>query len=209
VYCSNCGAHASGNFCAACGSPLAHTSAPPAHSGPWQQEVRYAVITSVPEVRERVAAHAAAARAAVTGEQFLELADKALAPLMGGVSLSTVTALAAPIYARLGIRTGKTRDEVLSRPTGAVLGDLLCFLAASGYAIKRVQQGDDGCVMECTLPSDWRSFAGELVVTVERAGDATAVRAATVIPSQLYDWGKSNKILERLFSSLGGAQTPA
>ncbi len=66
----------------------------------------------------------------------------------------------------------------------------------------RVQQGTDGCILECSLPSDWRAFAGELVVDVERAPGGASVRAATMIPGQLYDWGKSKHVLERIFARL-------
>jgi len=173
----------------------------PTAAGVWDDEVRYSVVLAIPEVRGRIAANTAAASTRMSGEQFLELCDKALKPFTG-VSVATVAAIALPIYTRLGVHTGKAEERTIERPVGRVLADVLCFLAASGYGVKRVQQGADGCVLECTLPSDWRAFAGELVVTVERCGPAVAVRAATRIGGQLYDWGKSRQVLDRLFNDL-------
>ena len=46
------------------------------------------------------------------------------------------------------------------------------------------------------------SFEGQLVVTIERAGTATKIEAATNIPGQWFDWGKSTRCLEQLFGRL-------
>ncbi len=181
--------------------PSVPSAAPPA-PGSWDDEVRYEVVVAIPVVRDMIAANASAARTPLSGEKFLELADKAFKPLAYGLSLSTVAAIAGPIYARMGIQTGQTRTQVYQRPIGRILADLLCALAANGYGVTRVQQGTDGCVIECTLPSDWRSFAGELVVDVQRTPAGTSVRAATKIPGQLVDWGKSKQALERVFARL-------
>jgi hypothetical protein len=56
----------------------------------------------------------------MSGEQLLELCDKAFVPLVG-VSLSTMASIVVPIYSRLGVWTGKSRSEVLSAPIGKVL----------------------------------------------------------------------------------------
>ena len=209
MYCATCGASASGNFCSVCGAalipPVAIPQAVPPVPPSWDDEVRYEVVLAVPEVRNRIATNAAAAKTAMTGEQFLELCDKAFKPLLRGVSVAAVAGVAAPVYARLGVRTGKARAQTFHRPVGRVLADVLCFLAASGHGVKRVQQGEDGCVLECALPSDWRSFAGELAVTVERSAVGANVQAATKISGQLYDWGKSRQVLDRLFRDLARA----
>jgi hypothetical protein len=58
-------------------------------------------------------------------------------------------------------------------------------------------------VLECVLQPDWRaSNGGEMVITVERNGGGTGVRAATNIPGQRYDWGKSRQALDQIFAHL-------
>jgi len=168
----------------------------------WESDVRYAVIVSVPTVRDRMAANAARSKAPITGEKLLELADKVYKPIPG-ISMTTVVEIISPIYARKGIKTGKERAQAVAKPVGWVLADVLCLLALNGYTVRTVHQGSDGCVLECDLPSDWRSFAGgQILVTVERYGTGAGVKAVTNIPGQLYDWGKSKQALDRIFSGL-------
>jgi hypothetical protein len=60
-----------------------------------------------------------------------------------------------------------------------------------------------GCLLQCILPPDWRnSGGGEMVIIVERVSGGTGVRAATNIPGQLYDWGKSRRALDQIFTHL-------
>ena len=67
---------------------------------------------------------------------------------------------------------------------------------------QRVQQAEDGCLIEAELPSDWRAFAGQLIVSIHREPQGTRVEAAAKTPGQIYDWGKNQHALQRLFSDL-------
>ena len=211
MYCSNCGWKATGNFCASCGSALQATaagqSAVPAPPAPqaaaptdWSEELRVDALLCVPEVRELVSRHAAQASKRMTGEQFLDVCGKVLAPF--GVSMGKIAEVAHPIYARMGIGTGKTRTQVFDRPAGGVLVALLCSLARNGRTLKQASQAEDGCVLEATIPSDMWSLEGALLVTVQRRAEGTFVEAATKIKGQLFDWGKSKQLLDELFTDL-------
>lgn len=212
MYCTNCGTQGSGNFCAVCGTRHAGAGVPivkplvdttPA-SDNWHHEVRYAVLLNVPAVRDRLAAVPAAAKK-MTGEEWLALYDKAVGPLTGNpVSLQTIAKVTAPIGAKLGIKTGKSRSTVVNRPAGLVIVDVLCALARNGLPLVTVHQGDAGCALEAKLPSDLFALEGKVVLTVERgAGRTTKVEAVTTIPGQWFDWGKSTRCLDRLFDELG------
>jgi hypothetical protein len=217
MYCSNCGSKATGNFCASCGSALqasaagqSTASAPhipqAAAPGDWSEELRVDALLRVPEVRELVSKHAAQAAKRMTGEQFLDVCGKALEPfglaMGGGVSMGKVAEVAQPIYARMGIGTGKTRAQVFARPAGGVLVALLCSLARNGRTLRQASQAEDGCVIEAAIPSDMWSFEGDLLVTVQRRAEGTFVEAATKIKGQLFDWGKSKQLLDELFTDL-------
>ena len=202
MYCTNCGLKQSGNFCAGCGTRVAQSgeAAAVVPVGDWREEVRYAVLLYFPEVRDRLAVVPKCGKT-MTGEEWLGLYDAAFKPLTG-VSLQTVAAIAAPLYAKMGLKTGKTRTEVFAEPPGQVMVAVLCTLAKHGLPLVEVHQGEAGCVFEAKLPSDLWSLEGRVVVTVERSGTATKVEAATNIPGQLYDWGKSTRCLEKLFGEL-------
>jgi hypothetical protein len=205
MYCSNCGTElrgpaAEGNFCVHCGTKLI---VPIAEALPadWSGEHRYETLLRYPEVRASIERAAEQSRSWLSGEQFLKIAEKAFEPLMG-VSLDTVTAIALPISRRLGIQTGKTRSELLAAPLGQTIVAALCSLARHGRNLNKVHQAEDGCVLEAVLPTDLRAFAGELLVTIRRSGNHTHIEAATKIPGQMFDWGKSTQCLNQLFSEL-------
>jgi hypothetical protein len=200
MYCVNCGVKLSGRFCAGCGTPATPiaevTDVIPI--GDWQHEIRYAVLLRFPEVRDRLAEVPEHAKG-MTAEDWMALYDKAFKPV---VSVQTIASIAAPIYAKMGIKTGKSRTEELSEPPGRVIVDVLCALARNGLPLVKVHQGQSGCVFEAKLPSDFWAFEGRVVVTVESTGEETKVEAATNIPGQLFDWGKSTRCLEKLFGDL-------
>lgn len=201
MYCSNCGTEASGNFCSKCGSPL--NNAVQAVDTPtdidWSEEVRYEVLVRIPEIREKISRHAGMAKKGVSGEDFLGFIDKVV-PL--GFSLEKLSTVVQPVYAQLGIKTGKEQTEIIASPPGAVIVSAICSLASHGQILKRVRQLDDGCFMEAVLPSDMWSFEGEVLVVVRREGAGSRIELATKIKGQIFDWGKSKRCLEALFSDI-------
>jgi hypothetical protein len=179
---------------------------PAASETVWHNEIRYRVLLHFPEVRDVLAHHAALARPGVSGEQFIELCDKAFEPMVG-VSFKTVAAIAMPLNARLGIRTGKSRTELIPRPAGMTLVAGLASLARYGRELKRVTQLENGCRVVAAIPSDMRTMTGgELSFTVLQQPQGTLVEASTNIPGQLYDWGKSTETLRQLFENLESLQ---
>ena len=221
MFCSNCGApDVSGNFCARCGAPLGAASAtaapPPAGAdrepGPvvdWSQEVSYAALVSIPEVRERVARQAELAPHRMSGEEFLQSADKVVGPLVGSpVGMATVAKLVVPIYTAIGVKTGKTAKQSFGLPVGRVTVAVLCSLGRRGMPLATVHQAADGCLFEAAIKSDFRSWGGKLAVTVERTPEGASVEAGTRIPAQLFDWGKSNAILRDLFADVTELAAP-
>ena len=159
----------------------------------WRHEIRYAVLMHYPEVLNRLAAAPEGAKP-VSAEQWMELSEKIFKPLSGGIPVKTVAAIAAPLFGKMGIKTGKTRCELFADPPGQVMVEVLCAMTRNSLPLAKVHQGDAGCVFEAKLPSDFWAMDGEIVVSVERAGNQTKVEAATNIPGQLFDWGKSKAL---------------
>lgn len=202
MYCTECGKPGSGKFCGHCGTALGADDARPETPTDWSNEHRYAVLTGVPEIRERIALCAARAKTAMTAEEFLQAGDKLLAPLVSGIPISRLIAVVQPIYARLGIKTGKRREQVFSKPIGEMMAATLCALAAAGLRIRAVQQADDGCHLEAVLPSDVFSFTDDVLVDLTRHAPGTRLVLATNVPGQLYDWGKSDRCLNALLREI-------
>lgn len=204
MFCSECGKSVQGKFCSLCGARLAATElatdvVPTGIDPEWDREVQYETILKYPGVRDAIKRHAQQAPKRLTGEQFLKLADK-LVPL--GVPLEGLVSVVQPLYARLGIKTGKKRVRQVAAPVGQVIVRALCSLARQGQRLRGVTQALDGCLLEASLPSDLFSLEGDLLVSVRRSGSQAEVCGATHIGGQLYDWGKSNRCLDKLFTDL-------
>ena len=78
----------------------------------------------------------------------------------------------------------------------------ICSLARYGRALTQVHQGEDGCVLEAVIPRTMCSLEGELIISIRRDQGGSQVEAATKIPGQLFDWGKSKQCLNQLFEDL-------
>jgi hypothetical protein len=204
MFCSECGKPAYGKFCSLCGAPMAITEAASDVVSveivpEWDREVQYESILRFPGVRETIERHARQTTRRISGEQFLMLADN-LVPL--GVPLEGLAAVVQPMYARMGIKTGKERVQHVQAPVGRVIVRALCSLARHGQSLRGVTQASDGCLFEATLPSDLFSLEGDLLVSVRRNGSQAEVCGTTRISGQFYDWGKSNRCLDQLFTDL-------
>lgn len=217
MFCSNCGVQASGNFCSQCGHKLHQPEqAQPANpnapnepifdadtlldsDGNWSHEFRYKVLVNHPDVRDLLVMAGNRAKAGITGEEFL----KKFESVVPGVSIAA--AVVQPLYSQWGIKTGKSVAQRFDRPVGKVLVAVLCALAEGSSKIRNVHQLDHGCRIEASIPSDFWSFEGVLYVHVERQGHATLVEAATKIPGQWFDFGKSQRFLDQLLGNIRAA----
>ena len=205
MFCSNCGAEVSGNFCSKCGSAVrGAASSNPETPHDWSSEVNYEKLISIPEVRNLIVKHASMAEKHLSSEEFLALADNVI-PL--GVPLEKIVAVTQPVYAHLGLKTGGEHSETLSGPVGTIIVSALCSLARHGQVLKHVQQFDDGCLLEATLPSDMWSFEGTLSVNIHQTTAGTRIDGSTKIKGQIYDWGKSKRCLEALFDDMKAIPT--
>jgi hypothetical protein len=208
MYCSDCGVKAQGKFCWSCGAPLAAKGLAEQLDDvdfvdiPWSQLIIYESLIRVPEVRDRIAKHAAQAKTKFSGEDFLACCDKVLSPLTGGVPMTLIAKISQPISERLGLKTGKARSERYADPPGKILVALLCSLAQNNQKLGQVTQSHNRCTLEAALPSDIWSLKGNLVVEVRVEGPTTVLEAGLTIPGQIYDWGKSQRAMDRLFADI-------
>ncbi|MCA9236462.1 MAG: hypothetical protein KDA44_13395 [Planctomycetales bacterium] len=212
MYCSNCGARAGGNFCSSCGTRLAgrneaaeepETDRVETPDGDWTTCCDYQRLIAHPEVRRRLNAAAGASPQRLSGEQFLSICDGLLGGVTGGIALSAIAKFALPLNKKLGLKTGKQRALQAPLPVGVAVVETLCWLARSGRSLRSAEQLPAGCRLLAALPSDLRSFEGELRITISSASVGSSVLAEANIPGQLYDWGKSAACLDELAAALG------
>jgi hypothetical protein len=172
----------------------------------WSDLVDYEELISIPAVRDRIARAAALSKKRMTGEEILDLYAKALDKLTGvPLPMSTLAGFAQSAYAKMGVKTGKSRSAAFAVSPGEMLTRVLCDHAKNGRTLREVQQLSDGCIVKAALPSDLFALEGDLVVAVVRQGRGTRVDAHTDIPGQMFDWGKSTRCLEGLLGELGAA----
>jgi hypothetical protein len=209
MFCSECGARANGKFCAACGNKLQLVDVPTANivalPNDWSDLVDYETLLRIPEVRDAISHAAAQSQKKMTGEEYLELYFKALGKMAGLPMAIPVTGLARfaqSTYAKMGVKTGKQRTEIIVRPVGKVLVSILCSLARNGRTLRSAHQLADGCLLVAALPSDLFALEGDLLITITRSQRGTQVEARTDIQGQMFDWGKSTRCLESLFAEL-------
>jgi hypothetical protein len=197
MFCSECGKEANGKFCWSCGQPLVQGGVPAISISDsvelvpvpvdWSNLTDCQTLLAIPEVRNRIARHAAKCTKKLSGEEFLECCDKFAGVLTGGVPLSLIAKISQPLSEKLGLKTGKLRREQLYERPGHVLVALLCTLAQNGQKILDIEQLSNGCVLQCAIPSDIWSLKGDLLLTVTAEKRATVVEASTTIPGQVYD----------------------
>ena len=106
---------------------------------------------------------------------------------------------------RLGLKSGKSEVREYAAPYSTVVLAMALGIQRTGYPMRAAYDTPDGSVIECTLPPDLMSLAGEIdVEIVERAAGRVAVTATCEIKGQMFDWGKSKRALDGLFTSADG-----
>jgi len=169
----------------------------------WENEIRYEKLIAIPHIRETISGYASTAKRKMTTEEFLSYYDKAFKPLTG-LSMSEIGTKSQQFYSSLGVKTGKTQKERFKLPAGRVIVRVLCSLARNGQTIREAKQTDDGCLITALLNSDLLSNEGSLEIRVQAMGpdNGTFIEAATLIPGQMVDWGKSKRLLNRLMRDI-------
>ncbi|UUO05411.1 hypothetical protein M4951_18770 [Blastopirellula sp. J2-11] len=198
MFCCECGSKAQGKFCSHCGHPLQAVESAP-QTDDWENDVRYEAIVNVTQVRDVIASHAKHAKKGMSAETFLAICDKVID---SPISYSGLAEVVQPMWAKVGVRTGKERAEEIAAPIGRVIARAVCSLAKHGQPILEVQQGDGGCLLTAEFPSSILAMKGVLRISIVRFEQGAFVGAETDIAGQMFDWGKSTNALAQLFADL-------
>lgn len=170
----------------------------------WTESINFREIMAVPEIRRLIDDNVRAYKPSMSGEEFLGKAEKLIG---AGVPLKLIGDVVAPLYAKMGVKTGKSVSVTLSLPPGRAIAAALCSMARHGQTLDQAEQATDGLALTAQIPSDIWSFKGSIVCAFARSGDGTKLDAATTIPGQMYDWGKSERLLKALQSEINSLAT--
>ncbi len=199
MYCSHCGAKETGNFCSQCGTKLATSDLETTETTNWHDEIDYSKLLTIPEVGRLISQAEKNGTRNLSMEEILALFGDTLKPLTGGVSLEKIADISRPLSSKLDLKVRKNRCTTLAEPPGKIIVKFLCWLAKSDQKVVAVNQAHDGCIIEATLPSDIWSRAGNISVMVKRKNNNTLFEATSEIKGQMFDFGKSERLLDNLF----------
>lgn len=204
MYCQNCGAVVTGNFCSNCGAKVivpADAVINPPEPAVVALENKYESLIKQPEVRNLIAKYAQQSPHTLSAQDFLQLADLAYKPIPG-VSFSKLSEAVVPIFTKLGIHTGKSFEETISATTSDVIVKVLCSLAKNGYTLKTVDQATNGIIVHAEISSDFWTWGGDLLLVIEECQLDTKVKIDVKIKGQLYDWGKSKGVIDKIVNDI-------
>lgn len=171
----------------------------------WRTEHRLDVLVSFDYVRFRIQQAAQSAKKPMSAEDFISAAAKPVSIVTGlpmsGTLMNAGGFLSQQLAKSLGIKVQRSRTQLYAHPVGAVLVAVLCALADSASPVRRVLQGEDGCVLEAKLLSNWLTWEGTITVAV--AGDSAATRVEVGINvGQAFDWGRSNRMISTMLEEI-------
>lgn len=143
------------------------------------------------------------ARQGMSGEEFLLRFANSLTVVPGAkTAFLSGVARGRERGLQRGYQTGKSQSAEFAAPVGHVIAAVLCSLARNSQAVTATEQLEDGCRITADIPSDRRTFGGILTVAIGPGPQGTAVEAGATIPGQVYDWGKSKKVLATLVADV-------
>lgn len=211
VFCSGCGtrlpretsAAPMGLMAQAASAPVAPPVVEPTSWEDWRETLNYRVVLGHPEVKALIADAAKVSKAGMTGDEFLKLAQPILdASGSGGVPMKLIAEIATPLYAKMGVKTGKDAKNGYATSYGRTLAAILCSLASRNQTLVAVHEGTDGCVVQAEIPSSMTTWKGKLSLTLERKAEGTLVSSAVVFEGQSSDWGRSKRVLDDLHQDI-------
>ncbi len=203
MYCGECGKPGAGKYCTHCGTCLreAPLIKPDSRPSDWRNEHRYSVVVSIPEVQSRIARSAAKSKRRITAEEFLKLGDE-LTKAAGGVPIGKLGYAIREFTTSLGVKMERQGEILLQEPIGAVLAAVLSVLAEESLTLRWVEEREDGCDIDSTIPSGLFSLDGDFSLQLRRHPRGTFLRATTKVAGQFYDLGNSQRFISHFLKSV-------
>jgi hypothetical protein len=202
MYCSNCGAKVEGNFCSQCGAKVSSDNSASVDTiRDIGSENKYTALIKRADIRDLIAKYAQLSPHHLSAQDFLHLLDLAYKPIPG-LSLSKLTEVVLPVFNKLGIKTGKSSVSIISSTASDVVIKVLCSLAKNGYALKSVDPASNGLIVHAEISSDFFTWGGDILIVIEEQSLTTKLSIDATIKGQLYDWGKSKGVINKILNDV-------
>ncbi|WP_298427390.1 hypothetical protein [uncultured Kordia sp.] len=202
VYCPACKEEIKGKYCSECGTKGLHKSEIDGLIVKnWWEEKDLKRVVENSEVQDVIKHYLAQSKKSISADDFLHKMDTIFSPLTG-VSLKKVAEVSLPIYKRLGVKTGKSKTVHYTDVIQKMLLKILCSLAKNNYPLIEAKQAVNGMILIGEIPSDMKTFGGEVVVSLKENEEEIEVRVDAKIKGQLFDWGKSKSVIKNIYKDI-------
>jgi hypothetical protein len=127
---------------------------------------------------------------------------KALAPLSGSPELFTpLLKVSDALWSNLGIQGKKRFSQEFASAYQHVAGRFLQALAHHDCSVAALWDTATGCFVEARQPVDAFSLRGTLAADVVAVSPSfVRIEVAAETRGQLFDWGKSRRLIEQVFA---------
>ena len=166
-------------------------------AGSWKTESDLNRFLKNKEVKTIIRNVIKTSKQSISADEFLKRADVLVTPITG-LSLKKTADIVLPIYKRLGIRTGKSQIGFYQSTIQEIVLKVLCSLAKNDYPLTKVEQANDGVIILAEIPSDMKTFGGEIIIAIQEQDNTIQVNIDAKIKGQLYDWGKSKSAVKKI-----------
>ena len=200
MYCHNCGFETENESCPKCGTSIVKSDSKIITS--WRKETDLKKVAKHPDVLDQIHEFSKLSNERINSQYLLDKFDLVFGTFTGA-STNLIIEIATPIYAKLGVKTGKKSELTLDIPINEVFVKLLCAISANKkLEFNEFHQAIDGLLIICKVKPDLLSYKGDLLITLKEKNHEVIAEFNLVIKGQLYDFGKSKRIIAKILTDL-------
>ncbi|RSL48990.1 hypothetical protein CEP54_012648 [Fusarium duplospermum] len=116
----------------------------------------------------------------------------------------TVIALVTSMVERI---PGKSDVRLFAKPCGSIIVATMCYLTWARFEVTTIRQGINLVALSCTITLDVWASEGELKIVISKVDEeSTQIEVKAHFPGIFIDWGRSKRILTKLFAFCEEAQ---
>lgn len=202
IYCPECKEKIGGNYCAECGTKgRDKNEIDGLVIKKWWEEKDLKLVVENPEVQEIIKHYVAQSKKSASADVILKRIDTLFSPLTG-LSLKEVADVVLPVYKKLGVKTGKSKTVYYTDVIQKTLLKTLCALVKNNYPLIEVKEAFNGIILIAEIPSDMKTFGGEVIVSLKENEAEVEVGIDAKIKGQLFDWGKSKSVVKNIHKDI-------
>lgn len=200
MYCHNCGFETKNENCPKCGTTIVKPGSKIITS--WRKETDLKKVAKHPDVLDYIYEYSKLSNERISSQSLLDKFDLVFGTFTG-ISTNLIMEVAMPIYAKLGVKTGKKSEFVFELPINELFVRVLCAISANKkIEFNEFHQAKDGILIMSKVKSDLLTFKGDLIITLKEENHKIKAELNSVIKGQLYDFGKSKRLVSKILNDL-------